>query len=840
MNWSDFYYLAVVALACVGLCVFMVRKAACLTSATRTHTALELGSLCAILLLGCAAVYGCFLWGSHYFAYTDVGADSIDQYVPFYLSLIDSVREGTFSMWNFDFGLGTSALGYQSWLFDPFNLLLVPAGLLLGDGALSGILAFLQVLKVLLCGVLFDRLLLRFCETPLARILGAGVYALCGYLCLWGQHYWLGSVLVVFTALLWAAELLMERWSVPRFVFVAAMCALAAGWSPYCGFMMLLGTAIYALLRIISQAKGTGGQQAANVLRDVGRLAAPVLCGCLVACVALLPYAQFLFGETGRVGGTQVSTASKALGFAASFVPLRWIPMIASRLLGISLITSGEAIPNDLVPATQMFQYVNCYELLALGLSVAALVLLAQFLHWAYTELGRKDKILVTIGMVLVLLYCFNFFFPALFNAFVEPKYRSAFVVIAPLCIACAIGWEKRIQAGNVNLPAFAVGGAITLAVLVWALVNSVNDRLLCAFELACFVAIVALMLVAWRSGAKGSASLGAVVVVLCAVVLASSVADDFFTTNKRVSCTQDNFPAATQPNVSTETQETLTALAEADPEFYRVEKTYTDWTWLNDSLAEGFHGVKAYNSTTDSDIVEFFSAAAPDMMAYGTAYQLYFNDPDVPVVNNLLGVRYLLSDQPVEMESFQPYTQINGVYVYRNENASMLTSRTSCLSESAFAALPTTEEKRAALEEYLVVPDDVAASSANAATVTSQTAGSGDVLTQATVNLGSTDDTVTATVEATRNAVAMLSIPHTAGWTVKLDGQPIETFRADLGFIGFELPAGTHTLEAHYEVPGTQTGLILTAVGLLLTVAACLLGTRLNTRTPTGRHTKK
>ena len=54
--------------------------------------------------LGVVAVYGAFLAGDALFAYRDEGLDTVDLYVPFYLDLLDSLRDGTFGAWNFDSG----------------------------------------------------------------------------------------------------------------------------------------------------------------------------------------------------------------------------------------------------------------------------------------------------------------------------------------------------------------------------------------------------------------------------------------------------------------------------------------------------------------------------------------------------------------------------------------------------------------------------------------------------------------------------------------------------------------------------------------------------------------
>ena len=145
-----------------------------------------------------------------------------------------------------------------------------------------------------------------------------------------------------------------------------------------------------------------------------------------------------------------------------------------------------------------------------------------------------------------------------------------------------------------------------------------------------------------------------------------------------------------------------------------------------------------------------------------------------------------------------------------------MLFSRDVLVGEGTLQSLPSQEARQAAVGRALVVPDEVArqAEGVPNGSVTSE-------LSQ------SAPDTVTGTLSADADAVACLLVPHTAGWSVRVDGQPVETFRADLGFIGLRVSAGEHTIEAHYELPGLGEGAALSAGGLALTALCCVVGVR-------------
>ena len=330
MSLSEFPHLIICFMAAVALAVYAKRHMAELTRTSSKQTRCERIMLASVVLIGAAAIYGSLLLGSTRFAYTDRGLDTLEQYVPIYVDLIERVRSGTVGAWNFGYGLGTAVLSYQSWVLDPFNLLLVAMGLALGTERLWFILAFIQVVKITVSAAVFDCLLKRYCQTPLARILGAATFGFGGYLLLWGQHYWLGSMHVLFAVVVLCAERLLESMSAPRFLAFSLCSAICMGWSPYCGFMVMLGCAFYCLMRIIAVAEGVK-----DCVRLVARLALAVLCGAMISAVTMLPYATYLATETSRVDGGGTSTGAKIIGFATGFVPMRWIPMLLSRLLTV-------------------------------------------------------------------------------------------------------------------------------------------------------------------------------------------------------------------------------------------------------------------------------------------------------------------------------------------------------------------------------------------------------------------------------------------------------------------------------------------------------------------------
>lgn len=827
MDWSQYPHLILAAFGAVALLFLLIRLAPTLRGPSRRPKAQEILALVLIVALGIIVVYGAFYTKRFFFSYCDVGSDTSEQYVPYYINLLDNIRNGSLGFWNFEYGLGTSFMSYQSWTLDPFNLVLIPLGLLFGNDALSLILVFVQSLKILCSALLFDYLLSFYCRIALSRILGASLFSFCGFLMLWGQHYWLGSVLVMAIALTVALELLMERYSPLRIALVAVLTALTIMMSTYSGFMVMVYATVYAVLRVLHVADCHSFR---DFFKAFAPLAAPVICGIIISLLTVIPYATLLLGESSRVSGGE-STAQSALRYLTDFVPLNWILPILSRMLGNGLMSIGADIPPSLISPTDSFAYVNVYEFIQLGFSAACFMLLGQFAHWVVRDASPRDRMLIIIATALCALYCLNFFLPALFNVFVDPKYRSAFSIAIPVCIAIACGWEKRVMTRSVSTSNLACCFTLTTGVVLWSLINTVNGRLVCLsyLVLGSFVFIGLLV---------GNKAQGIRFNALCCLVLAaiigSSVIDGFFITNSRAASTEQTFPQASNSPIDADTQAALSWIKSQDDGFYRVEKLYTDWTRLNDSLIQHYAGISSYNSTLDSDVIDFYNHMWPNILVGDSAYQEYLNDPDHPALLQLLGVKYILAHDELSFTWCQLETTFNSVYVYRVLGSnSILSVRSGAIAESDVESIDP-NERATMLAASVIVPDEVAdaISAAPAQSVGTTYDGAiiethqGGIVNEPYVGSFTKVDanTITSTFNVLAdNSIACLALPHTAGWTITVDGTEVDTFRANYGFIGFTCNAGEHTVVARYTPPNLIAGAICAAIGSISCIAYCI-----------------
>ena len=811
MNWSLYHYLLPAALVALVALLGVSRLVPRLSESHERRTPLEVVLLILFCTFGLVVIYGNFYRETLYFAYAtgDAASDTVEQYIPFYVNLVDHVRDGSVSLWNWEYELGTNIPSYQSWFYDPFNIIVVGLTLLLGNQHLSLALVVSQSAKIMLSALLFDHLLTRYCETPLARILGSLVYAFTGMVVLYGQHYFMGGALPLFTATILAFELYLERPRPMRFLLATLVVAMQLCWSAYMAFMFLLAAAFYLLLRIPHVLpRFTLGSYLKTILSMFG----PVICGIFLSCAVLVPYANFLLNETSRMGATE-PLSERAVTMAKSFIDADWAILTLSKVVGSSLINTGSGNYMEIAPTACANAAGGSFEFILLGYSGGVFLLLGQFYHWLFTEAKLKDRVLVVIGSLLVVLYCCNFFLPSLFTMMVRLQYRSCFVLSLPFCAAMAVGFEKRVMTGTANGVIWVLTGILTLGILGWSLVMTMDGRLVClSYLLATVAAMVMLYLVKTNERFANLA-----LATMVAAIFAMQVADGFFATNLRLLAQGEWFPNSVENFHGNDTREALAYLRENDPTFYRIEKHYRMWSPFNDALVDHYPSVSAYNSTADGDVEDFYSQLWDEAIFKRAVYSQGFRqDRDRPDILSLLNVKYILADKELDYDWCTLYEQVGSVGIYLNtNNPSLATVHQRVVAESEADALPDAAARRELLKDSVIVPDDIAAS---------WTSEGGNVEGTVVSDFTAQDDThLSGQIAVKAPSVVCLCIPHTGTWKITVDGREVETFRADYGFYGFELDTGTHQIAASYHLAGLPLGIGLSVVGLLFTIIGCV-----------------
>lgn len=91
-------------------------------------------------------------------------------------------------------------------------------------------------------------------------------------------------------------------------------------------------------------------------------------------------------------------------------------------------------------------------------------------------------------------------------------------------------------------------------------------------------------------------------------------------------------------------------------------------------------------------------------------------------------------------------------------------------------------------------------------------------VLASQGLDVESFDDTsITGTIRVETAGTMFTSIPYDRGWTVRVDGSPVETSALEDGLLSIRLEPGTHRIEMDYTPPRLMEGLLVSGASLLL-----------------------
>lgn len=90
--------------------------------------------------------------------------------------------------------------------------------------------------------------------------------------------------------------------------------------------------------------------------------------------------------------------------------------------------------------------------------------------------------------------------------------------------------------------------------------------------------------------------------------------------------------------------------------------------------------------------------------------------------------------------------------------------------------------------------------------------------------DLSVSDGNVTFTAETEDQKLLVSTIPYEKGWTARVDGQTVEVMAYQDAFVALSLAPGTHHVELTFVPTGTGIGVIISALGVIFSVALLVI----------------
>lgn len=813
----------------------------------------DVRALCFLFLLlsaSCSFIFRDYLYGNDLMIFNDIGSDTWQQYIMNYTSIVNHLRDGSFSFWDFNNGLGINQFNFN--LFDPFLMLLYGVGVVLGPAHMLLYINVIQILKIMVAAFAFYWFLSQFSFSVLSKMITSYAYALNGFLLVWGQHYQFGTVVIYFPLmLLFCEKFIQKKKGKALFPVMVFLCGI---YSVYFTYMCLAATGLYLLFRILMLDGLTWKERIQRFLLGC----AEMIMGVGMSLVVFLPMAEVLLDVSSRLE----SDGTGLLDFLRQcFTPY-------SRKFYLSMLKRmfSSNLQNGYGLAKGPQQYVmNYYEDPVLFCSTLAVFLNVQFLAvLRKADMTKRAKRVLYGVAALILVGTALPVGGTVFNYFTLPTQRYTFVLMTVFLLLMAWMWDYMRKGGKLNL------------VLILAVTALMGWAYWCGYEQAGFQEYRTNILILTVTGILTAVCLtllcflkdtqirNVILGVMGVVLVVNVVSEGGTNYQNRVTMKKTDVPAEVMVQETQRYEEMRTSddkeikyraeiekpqdffremyrvdladclnyLKENDPTFYRVEKDYISGTVSMDSSGQGYRGISTYNSVMNGNVKEFVETCYPELFFADHNHYTFWNNVDDNWLAAFLGVKYILSGngEPDETK-YKLLDQVGSLYIHENVlDAQTAHFYTQDISEESLKELCTEENREELLGEAIALEDGTEIGDASEIqTLKSEEQETAEQNSSVTLDAPQKDSVVTGSVHAEADGYALFMIPYEKGWSLTIDGEKAELLRGDIGFLACEVPEGDHTILLTFEAPGLKAGTIGSVLFWILFAQSRLLIIRKN-----------
>lgn len=813
----------------------------------------DVRALCFLFLLlsaSCSFIFRDYLYGNDLMIFNDIGSDTWQQYIMNYTSIVNHLRDGSFSLWDFNNGLGINQFNFN--LFDPFLMLLYGVGVVLGPAHMLLYINVIQILKIMVAAFAFYWFLSQFSFSVPSKMITSYAYALNGFLLVWGQHYQFGTVVIYFPLmLLFCEKFIQKKKGKALFPVMVFLCGI---YSVYFTYMCLAATGLYLLFRILMLDGLTWKERIQRFLLGC----AEMIMGVGMSLVVFLPMAEVLLNVSSRLE----SDGTGLLDFLRQcFTPY-------SRKFYLSMLKRmfSSNLQNGYGLAKGPQQYVmNYYEDPVLFCSTLAVFLNVQFLAvLRKADMTKRAKRVLYGVAALILVGTALPVGGTVFNYFTLPTQRYTFVLMTVFLLLMAWMWDYMRKGGKLNL------------VLILAVTALMGWAYWCGYEQAGFQEYRTNILILTVTGILTAVCLtllcflkdtqirNVILGVMGVVLVVNVVSEGGTNYQNRVTMKKTDVPAEVMVQETQRYEEMRTSddkeikyraeiekpqdffremyrvdladclnyLKENDPTFYRVEKDYISGTVSMDSSGQGYRGISTYNSVMNGNVKEFVETCYPELFFADHNHYTFWNNVDDNWLAAFLGVKYILSGngEPDETK-YKLLDQVGSLYIHENVlDAQTAHFYTQDISEESLKELCTEENREELLGEAIALEDGTEIGDASEIqTLKSEEQETAEQNSSVTLDAPQKDSVVTGSVHAEADGYALFMIPYEKGWSLTIDGEKAELLRGDIGFLACAVPEGDHTILLTFEAPGLKAGTIGSVLFWILFAQSRLLIIRKN-----------
>lgn len=753
------------------------------------------------LLLTSVAIFAEFLFGQKVLLFTDIGSDTYYSYYPYYHLIADYIKSGQFSWWSFKLGSGGGIIGLFQMLYDPFAWIYF----LLGPENIPVLVVYVYILKIVVSGLFAYLYFGVIGIDPVARVLCAFLFAFNGYTMVWGQHFYFASWSIFLPAFLYAIEVFLRKRKYGVILLVTAVSALNIALF----YQLAIFVSLYIGFRFAWQVSAESRN--IEVLGKYAQLCLLILLGAALSAMLWLPeYA--LLAASPRIS---VGFVEQLMKFFREFFQLNTESYYTTQIFRL--------FSNNLQGVGSQYSgFLNYYESNQIFGGILPLLLIPQIYFFS----NIKEKLFLSIGLVVAVAYVAFPSLAFLMNGMQYPSYRWGYG-ISFFNIAISFIVLSRMRHGrgiNINLLMFTSVAlcALLLMASIWA---KCGDKICAATNIKDVLTIFSLVgahvaaLAWWSYGAKPKHA----VTLLLAVLMLAMVIEHRPSFQDR-SVMHKGFSQSGESHYFDGATDAVKWLKKKDHGFYRLDKDH--WILsLNDSAIQGYFGLDSYNSLNSPSYLAFTKqfdlAKSMNVIQWSSIKNSYLAD--------IMSVKYHLTKNDARKEQGYFLEKFGDVSVY--ERKSVLPfgfTYSKYLPWSEYVKLDAATKERvllhaAVLEDGASVPGMAKLSLEDLVLPDTQAR---DDRTKYNFSISQfAEDNISGRIDLLEKRIVFFSIPFDDGWSVFVNGAPVNVRRTNIGFMGVALEEGSSEIELKYFPPRMKQGKYITLMAILIIAILFIVG---------------
>ncbi len=768
-------------------------------------------SLTAIIVF---IVFHDFIIFKKLYLFKGLASDSVNDTYPNYILISDYLRTDGIPKWSFRQGMGQNIFPFS--FPDPFVSFLY----LLGRKYLAYGIAYMEILKIFLAGVLFYLFLKKRSLSSIVCIIGGLMYSFSGFMIV-GSSWNLFSTEVVYLAfLLLAFEKLYQENNWLLFPVAVALISIL---QPFDLWLFGLFLLIYILVRHFEENEKSY-KKLFNILFHTG----------LLACLGVGIGSFFFLSEvrmmlnSPRVGGSsgyfsKLLSQSPLLFESGLHYVTAVMRLFSSELLGNSNNYMGwynymEAplfycglINLLLVP--QLFQFLDkrrkqIYAVSLIVVFLPSIFPILRYSLWLFT--GNYYRI-YSLFVAIVLMF---FSLQALYYIFKQCKVNRKLLIITLIMLLIVLYYPYELSTR-------------------YGILNS-NLRNLITLFLFSYTVLLFLL------NARNYFPIQLLLILLICIELASFSG---FNVNERKAIT--NTEHKRHMGYWDYTNEAITFINNMDKGFFRIAKNYSSGpavdASLNDSKIQRYRGTASYHSFNHRHYVEFLAGMnmIDEKVEAQTRWLNGFRN--TPLLHSFASVKYYLVRHPDRFTNlnYDSLTTIHNFIIYRNKFVLPLGFSYNCyIRRSDFNSLPPFQKGVALYNAFVlngtiypdylnVFPPYKAESNSNIYHFRDYFEDIKDRRNDTLAISKFGENYIKGAIDLDEKKMLFLSIPYSNGWSALVDGKKQKLLRINIGFTGLLLDKGHHNIELSYIPPMFYPGAIISGVSILLFALLVILNKR-------------